>query len=50
MDQWFSRRLRLKTLILFALVAILFSGTYYYVQFCRGHYEEHFREIILNLD
>ena len=31
-------------------MAILFSGAEQFVHFSRGHYEEYFCEIILNLD
>ena len=31
-------------------MALLFSGAEPFVQYGRGHYEEHFCEIILNLD
>ena len=33
-----------------ALGAILFGGAYYLCNFSKGHYEEHFCEIILNLN
>ena len=40
----------LKIFLFLSLVAILFSGAEWFVQFQRGHYEEHFYEINLNLD
>ena len=35
--------------IILALLAILLRRVEQFVQFCRGHYEEHICEIILNL-
>ena len=49
LDQWF-RRYNLNIFLFLALVAILFSRVEWFVNFGRGHYEEHFCEIILNLD
>ena len=31
-------------------MTVLFSGAEPFVQFCRGYYEEHFCEFVLNLD
>ena len=46
----FKQEMSLKDISILALVAVLFSGAEQFVQFDRVHYEEHFCDIILNLE
>ena len=50
LDQWFRRNVVLRHFLSAALKAILFGGVGPYVQFSRGHSEEYFCEINLNLE